>query len=327
MPCYLGLDLGGTGIKTAVVDDQGRVLSKSSAPTPGDRGPDAVMDQMVKLGAAVVSEAGLAMGQIDAVGIGAPGQIDFEQGVLASAPNLPLLTKVPVRDRIAQATGRPTVLENDANAAAFGEYWAGAGRDPSIRHLVVLTLGTGVGGGVILDGQIVHGGFGNGGEAGHMIMVADGPLCGCGQHGCLEVYASASYVARRAIEAIQAGQRSVLDQIHQADGKSVTAKDVFEAAKAGDALAGRVAGEAATFLGLACVSLCRLLDPQMIVMAGGMIQAGDYLLERVREAFVSHDWKMAERAVEIAPAQLGPDAGVIGSAAVACDAHEKGRLA
>lgn len=325
MPYYVGLDLGGTSIKAGVVDQQGKLMAKSSAATPGDLGADAVIEQMVELASAVVAQAGLEWSGIEAVGIGSPGPIDFAHGRLASAPNLPKLKDVPIRDRIAQATGRPAVLENDANAAAFAEYWIGAGREPEVRDLVALTLGTGIGSGLVVDGRIVHGGFGSGGEAGHMILVPNGRRCGCGQSGCLEAYTSAMHTARRASEAIEAGEPSSLGELLAAPGGAITAKDVFEAAKAGDPLAGRIVDETATYLGIACVNLCRLLDPQMIVFAGGMVQAGPYLLDRVNEAFAKHDWAMSESRVRIVPAVLGSDAGLIGAAGVAWDAHSAGR--
>jgi len=312
---YIGLDLGGTNIKCGVVDDQGRVLAKQSVPTHADEGPEAVIQQMAESARVVVSEAGLEIIKIKAVGIGSPGPIDFERGLLAAAPNMPLFRGVPIRDRIAQILNLPVALENDANASAIGEYWIGAGRGGLVRHLIVLTLGTGIGGGVIMDGRIVHGAFGNAGEPGHIIVVPGGRPCGCGQSGCLETYSSASRTGQRATEALEAGEASSLREVH-ARGE-VTAKDVFQAAAAGDALANRIVDETALYLGVGCVNLCRLLDPELIVLAGGMVQAGGILLDRVRKAFASHSWKMATDRVRIVPTELGDDAGIIGAAAVA----------
>lgn len=314
MSHYIGLDLGGTNIKCGVVDDQGRVLAKQSVPTHAREGPEAVIQQMADSARAVVSEAGLKIEQIKAVGIGSPGPIDFERGLLAAAPNMPLFRGVPIRDRISEILGLPVSLENDANASAIGEYWIGAGRGGSVRHLIVLTLGTGVGGGVVVDGRIVHGAFGNAGEPGHMIVVPGGRPCGCGQSGCLETYSSASRTGQRAAEAVEAGEPSSLREVH-ARGP-VTARDVFQAAEAGDALANRIVDETALYLGIGCVNLCRLLDPELIVLAGGMVQAGGVLLDRVRAAFASHSWKMAPDRVRIVPTEMGGDAGIIGAAAV-----------
>lgn len=324
MPHYLGLDLGGTNTKSAVVDERGSILTQSSITTPRTQGPEAVIQCMIELAQTVVTQARLTMANVTAVGVGSPGPIDLDQGVVVGAPNFTGFHNVPIRQRIAQALGRPTVMENDANAAAFAEYWVGAGRDPAIRNLVALTLGTGIGGGLVVDGQIVHGGFGQGGEVGHMIVVPDGRLCGCGQHGCLEAYASASSTAKRAQEAIDQGTPTTLSQIRLTPERRVTARDVFEAASSGDALASHIVDETAAYLGIACVNLCRLLDPQMILLAGGMTRSGDFLFDRVRHYFATHNWTISTARVQIAPAQLGSDAGVIGAAAVAWHYHPPG---
>lgn len=326
MPHYIGLDLGGTNIKAGLLDHQKQALAQTSVPTDGEDGPDAVMQRMADAAQAVADEAGVAIEDVAAIGIGAPGPMDIEMGVIKSAPNLPGWENIPVRDRIRQLTGRPTVLENDANAAAFGEFWAGAGRNQAIRHMVMLTLGTGIGFGIISRGKVVHGATGIAGEGGHLILVPNGRQCGCGQRGCLETYASANSTAARAIEAIKAGESSILREKAGDDLNSITSRKVFEAAKAGDGLAERIVNETAEYLGIAAVTICRLLDPQMIVFAGGMILAGDYLFDKVRSAFSAQTWDVAEDHVRLEPALLGNDAGFIGAAAVAWDAHQRGRL-
>lgn len=319
MAHYLGLDLGGTNVKAGVVSDDARVRSRVSVPTEADGGPDRVIVVMIDAARRAASEAGLPLESIAGIGIGAPGPLDFDAGVIKAAPNLPGFRDVPLRDRIASGTGVRTVLENDANAAAFGEYWAGAGRDASIRNLVMLTLGTGIGSGLVVDGRLVHGGFGLGGEGGHIIVQPDGRRCGCGQRGCLEAYASASSTARRAAEALAEGAASRLRSMI-ADGGEPTARQVFEAAAAGDGLAERLVDDTARYLGLAAVTLCRLLDPQMIVFAGGMALAGDQLFGRVRAAFLAESWELTVQQVRIVPAELGNDAGFIGAAAVVREA-------
>jgi glucokinase len=191
----------------------------------------------------------------------------------------------------------------------------------------MLTLGTGIGSGFVIDGRVLHGAHDMAGEAGHMIVAPGGRLCGCGQRGCLEAYASAPATVKRAVEALAAGEHTSLAQIWQGGTGTITAKDVFDAARDGDRLASRIAEETATFLGLACVSLCRVLDPQMIVFAGGMILAGESLFERVRKAFREQSWNILEDQVQIVPATLGNDAGFIGAAAVAWDAARSGKPA
>ena len=324
MQYYLGLDLGGTFVKVGLVDSNRKVVANVQVPTQAEGGPDKVVQVMGDTARQVVNQSGLSLDQVAGIGIGSPGPIDFEAGLVKDAPNLPGWKNVPVRDRIAEATGRPTVLENDANAAAFGEYWAGAGRDPSIRHMVMFTLGTGVGSGLIVDGKLIHGALGFGGEGGHMIIQPDGEQCGCGQRGCMEAYASAAHTARRAREAIESGQPSSLKDLLD-HGQPITAKDVFDAARAKrpDALANQIVEQTTKNLAIGCVNICRLLDPQMIVFAGGMILAGDLLFERVRRKFEQLNWKLTSTTVQIVPAQLGNDAGFIGAAAVAWNAVER----
>lgn len=326
MAFYLGLDLGGTNIKAGVVDDTGKLLSRVSVPTQAAGGPDVVIANMVRAGEKAAGEAMLDLKEIDAIGVGTPGPMDPVEGVVFATPNLPGWKHVPLRARISEATGRPSIIENDANAAAFGEFWVGAGRDPAIRHLTMLTLGTGIGTGVIYDGKLIHGAFFVGGEGGHIIVQPGGRLCGCGQHGCLETYASASNTAARARESLEAGAMSSLTDAWRADPRSVTAKSIFEAAQRGDEFAIGIVKDTARYLGIACVNFCRLLDPQMIVFAGGMVLAGDYLIDLVRSSFAEQTWKINKEKVQIAVARLGNDAGIIGAAGVAWDAHRTGKL-
>ena len=321
MSYYIGLDLGGTNVKAGLVNDQAEVLGRLQVPSEVEAGSDRIVQVMAGAAGQVCEQAGIAIEQVSRVGIGTPGSIDFERGLVVSAPNLPSFVDFPLRDRIAEKAGVPAELENDANAAAFGEFWAGAGRDKSIRHMIMLTLGTGIGSGVIVDGRLVRGGFGYGGEGGHMIIVADGRLCNCGQRGCLEAYASATNTGKRAGEAVAAGESSALKVVLDRTGQ-VTSKEVFGAAAAGDGLAGRIVQETAGDLGIACVNICRIFDPQMIVFAGGMILAGDALFNAIRTAYREHNWKMVDTPVQIVPAALGNDAGFIGAAAVAWDADQ-----
>ena len=322
MNYYLGLDLGGTSIKSGLVDDHGRLLAKVTAPTQPDRGVPAIIAALVESATAVASRAGVDLANVTGIGIGSPGPVDIKNGIVEAAPNLPQLKGVPLRDRIAQATDRPVTIENDANAAALAEFWFGVASDPSIRYLVMLTLGTGIGSGVIVDGILLHGAHQLGGECGHMIVEPNGRRCSCGQHGCLEAYSSAAHTARRAVEAIESGHRStLLSDILESREEPITSADVFRAATGGDSLCRQIVDETAAYLAIACVSLCRLFDPQMIILGGGMAQAGAYLIDRVQAAFDQHDWRMSKRRVQIVSARFKNDAGVLGAAAVARNAH------
>jgi len=324
MAYYIGIDLGGTNIKAGVADENGRALAKVSVPTGADSGPDVVINNMADAAKQAVAKAQVSMGHIDYIGVGAPGPVNFDAGVVLAAPNMPGWRNIPLRDRIAEKLGRPAVLENDGNAAAFAELWAGAGRDPSIRHLLMLTLGTGIGGGFIANGKLIRGAHGYGSEPGHIIVNPAGARHTSGSPGCLEQYASASACGRRAAQLIEAGETTTLKAVYDANSKHVSAKDVFAHAKAGDALAEQIVSEVTQYLGIACVNLCRIFDPQMIVFAGGMILAGDDLFDRVRKVFEDFTWSIGSPIPELVPSQLGNDAGFIGAAAVARDKHTGG---
>mgnify|MGYP000231293004 CR=1 FL=1 len=321
--CFVGIDLGGTNIKGGVVDEDRKVLSRVSIPTEASKGPDHVIKLMADLVGRAIKEAGLSPKGIDAVGIGSPGSMSHTQGIIIKPPNLPGWKNVPLRDRIKELTGLPTTLENDANAAAWGEYWAGAGR--GTRHMVMFTLGTGVGGGIITDGRLLRGHFDNGAELGHMIVQPGGRLCGCGQKGCLEAYASASYTGRRAQEAVEAGEPSVLRETFERTGQ-ITSEDVVKAANNGDTLAGRVWDETCFYLAVACVNMQHATNPERILLAGGMTGACNALLDPIRRHAAEMTWKAADDLPEIIFATLGNDAGFIGAAGAAWLARQEGEI-
>ena len=199
---YLGIDLGGTNIKSGVVDDDGRVLSNVSVPTQAELGAEAGLDHLVEAGRHAVEASGIPWDLIAGVGLGSPGTMDIPAGMLLEPPNLPGWENLPIRDLLAQRLGKPTVFQNDANAAAFGESWTGAGK--GAHSLVMFTLGTGIGGGIVLDGMIHEGRHSHGAECGHIIIEMDGGrVCSCGQVGHLEAYASATALVKRAHEALQ----------------------------------------------------------------------------------------------------------------------------
>ncbi len=310
----VGVDLGGTNIKVGVVKATGEVVSSLSVPTEGQGGPDHVVGRMVAAALEVIKVAGLSKDRIVAVGIGAPGSMSHKKGMILTPPNLPGWKDVPVRDMVARGTGLPANLENDANSAAYGEFWAGGGR--GTNDMVFFTLGTGIGGGVIIDGHLVRGFFDNGAELGHMIVQPGGRLCGCGQRGCVEAYASAHYTAVRAIEAIRNGEKSSL-KARLDQGQPVETPHVVQAAAAGDPLASRIWNETCRLLAVACVNMQHFSNPQKILLGGGMIGAGKYLLEPVRKYFLEFTWKAAQDYPDIDFATLGNDAGFIGAAGLA----------
>ena len=325
MALFIGLDLGGTNIKYGLVDTDGNVLSKGSIETRDDEGPKVVLDDLANAAAESARLAGFKLPEVAAIGVGAPGMIDFATGTVLLATNMKGWSNIPLVDEIKRRTNRPVVIENDANAAGFGEYWNGAAKGTAVRDMIMLTLGTGVGSGVVVDGKVIHGGGGLAGEAGHMIVVPGGRQCPCGQRGCLEQYASASSVGRRAIEALEAsGPDAVSSSLRLTlaqDRTKITSKLVYDAANAGDALAKKITDETSYYLGIACVTLCRILDPQMIVFAGGLSLAGEPFFAAVRKVVAENSWKLPVKPAEIVPAKLGNDAGFIGAAAVAWAKH------
>ncbi|MCG3127718.1 MAG: Glucokinase [Phycisphaerae bacterium] len=307
----IGIDLGGTFIKGGLIDADGAVLQRDSVETQANRGAEHVIARIADL---VRRLAGEHRGHLAAVGVGAPGPMSHTAGVIYAAPNLPGWKNVPLRDLLSRATGVPCEIENDANAAAYGEYRAGAGRQ--VRDLVFLTLGTGIGGGVVIGGQLVRGKFDNAGEVGHMIVEPDGRPCPCGQAGCLERYASARAIGVRVTEAIRAGAKSAL-QARVVAGEEPDAADVQRAADAGDPVCRRIWDDACRYLALACCNLRHLLNPELIVLGGGLINAGAALLSCVQTHFDRVCWKIAPDAPQIVLATLGTDAGIIGAAALA----------
>lgn len=309
----MGIDLGGTFIKFGLLDSQMKPSGLFQLPTPTE-GSDAVVRQMVAGGLKLMQDHQLTAQDIAAVGIGSPGPINITKGVVISLPNIPGMNNVPLRDMVAAGLKLRAVLENDANAAGLGEYICGAGKGGG--DMVLLTLGTGVGGGIIVDGKVLHGLHEMGAELGHMIVQPDGEPCNCGQKGCLERYSSATFLAQYATRLIKEGRPSLLQKPLAAKGE-IDARDIVQASKAGDSLATEVWDRATFYLALGCVNICRIFDPGRIVLAGGMTKAGDDLLTPVQRHFERLHWSLHKPVTEITLSTLGNDAGVFGAAGVA----------
>ncbi len=310
----VGIDIGGTEIKAGLVAIGGDVVERRTISTEAVRGPAHVIGLTIELirgFQTTVQRGGL---DLLGVGIGAPGSIDVRRGAVVAPPNLPGWTDVVMIDPVEQAVGLPATLENDANAAVYGEHCCGAGR--GTRDMAMLTLGTGIGGGLILNGSVWHGRFGNAGELGHTIVVPDGRVCKCGQRGCLETYASAANTAARARERLEAGESSVLREVLARAG-SLSAVDVVEAARRGDKLASSIWDETCKLLAIGCVNLQHTLNFERIILAGGMSAAGNALLAPVQAHFAKQMWHDIGDRPEIVLAQLGNDAGFIGNAHLA----------
>jgi glucokinase len=316
---FVGLDVGGTTMKAAVVDDAGKPLSAPAVmDTKPELGQDAGLGTMCETIRRAVGAAKLTLADVTAIGVATPGLMDIKAGLILDPPNLKPWKNVPVRDHIKKAFGKPTAFQNDANAAAYGEFWVGVGRDA--KSLVLFTLGTGVGGGVILHDVIVEGEHSHGGELGHLrIDTPDrGRLCGCGHRGCLEAYASATNVVRRAREDMAAWREPTrLRDYFTANDDELTAKVVFDLAAVGDALAMKVVDDTAYYLALGACAAVAAVDPEMVVFGGGMAEAGEELRAKIDGYVRKFALPYPAKSVKIALAALGADAGFIGAAGCA----------
>jgi glucokinase len=312
---YVGIDLGGTNLKLGLVSPDGQLLHSHATPTEAQHGPQHVLGRMAAGVRELCQRAGVRVADVAAVGVGVPGPLDTRQGMVVFTPNMPGWRNVRVRDTLQAALGRTVVMENDANVAGYGEFRCGAARN--VRDMFLLTLGTGIGGGIILDGRMLRGHTDTGAELGHIIICYGGRRCGCGARGCLEAYASATAVVARAEEQLAAGAASAL-----AGRKGVTCKDVFDAAAAGDAFAARIVEETADYLATGIASLLHVLNPQMVVLTGGMMGAGEAFIDRVRKTVRETAIERASSACEIRWSSLGGNAGILG-AALAAEAFDR----
>ncbi len=317
-PFFVGLDVGGSSMKGGVVDDTGRPLGSVSLDTEAHRGQEFGLERMGETIRQAVAAAGLRMEQIAAIGVATPGTMDIPAGVILDPPNLKPWQNVPVRDHVQKTFGLPTAFQNDANAAAYGEFWAGAGKEA--HSMVLFTLGTGVGCGIVIGDLVIEGEHSHGAEVGHMKIEMTNPRqCGCGRWGCLEAYASATSVVKRAVEALAGYSgasrlRGLLEQRRKGN-EELTSRDVFDAAAAGDALAERIVEETAFYLAVGATNMMHTIDPDMVVFAGGMIAAGEPFLERIRWHVRRLAFPVPAARTQIRYAQLGTDAGFIGAAA------------
>jgi len=319
-PFYLGVDVGGTGIKLGLVDDIGQTLAFETLPTLEPQGPAAAMQRVAAVLRQMVSTLGIQLSEIAGIGLGAPGPMDLAAGLLVQPPQLPAWWNFNLRDALAVLTERPVALNNDANAAAYGEYWLGCGK--SAKSMVLVTLGTGVGGGIISEGQLINGANSFGGEFGH-IVVDPSPharLCGWGGgRGQLEAYASASAVAIYTRDRLNSGISSCLATIPG----EVTPLDVYHAATQNDPLAIEIIDDAAHWLGVGITTIVHVLDPGVVAIGGAMTFGGDQspigrrFMTAVIEEFRQRTFENVFNGTSIRFAELGADAGYLGAAGYA----------
>lgn len=318
MQLVLGIDIGGTSFTVgAITADGTRVGALVEEPTnPGD-GADGVLARIADAAHRVMSAVRATHDEAEFIGIGAgaPGPLDADAGVVLLTPNLGWVN-YPLRDRLAAALELPAVIDNDANCAVLGEWWKGAAQ--GTRHAIGFTIGTGIGGGIIVDGALYHGASGCAGEIGHTTIEANGRHCACGNYGCLEAYASGLAIARRAVEAIESGEASVLVERAGGDASRITARTVYDAAHEGDELARELVHQTAQFLGAGVANLVNVFNPEVVVVCGGVTRAGDLLFVPLRREVARRAFKPAVQAVRIVAQQLEAP-GVFGAARVFLD--------
>ncbi len=312
----IGIDLGGTNLKTIAVDRERRILAKRSVPTRALLGPERVIEDILEEANNVLHAAHGKWSDVLTIGVGAPGLLDWKTGFVHTLTNLPGWDNVPLGEMLCEGfNGVPSFIENDANAACFGEYWMGAGQ--GTKDMVLLTLGTGVGGGIVLGGQLLRGKDGTAGELGHVIVQRDGRMCYCGARGCLEPFGSVLGMIRTAVDWMGEVRETSLIDACRAEISNITGQMISECADQGDAFCDEVIRETGYWIGTGIVGIINTLNPEKVVLTGGMIAAGDRLLNAVRETALSQAFDVPAEGTEILYGTLGSDAGAIGAAALA----------
>jgi glucokinase len=293
---YLGMDVGGTTFKALAVSQDGAILGRIQGNTGAERAPEAVVHSMLAALQQLRQEVTSPSRHLAAIGFGIPGIVDLPAGIVRRSPNLPGWQHFDLRQVLQQALDVPFTIENDANAAALGEAWLGAGR--GVQHFLMLTLGTGVGGGVIIAGTILHGAHGYAGEIGHTVVDPHGPLCGCGSHGCLEQFASGTAIARMA----------------ESYYGNTTARAVALAARRGERQALEIYRQVGQYLGIACASFANLFNPQAVAIGGAVANAFDLFIETLHTTMRQRTFLEVYNSLRIVPAECGNDAGGLGAA-------------
>jgi glucokinase len=310
----LAVDIGGTKILTALFSPAGKMLASVVHPTLVDEGVSAVINRLCRIMDKFLEENSVAPSQLAGIGIACAGGIDTARGVVVTpSPNMPDWSDVPLADIVYKRFGVSTYLVNDASAAALGEHRYGVGR--GVKNLVLFTLGTGIGGGIIVDGELYLGAVGGAGELGHMTIAADGPKCGCGNTGCLEMLASGRAIERDAISRLRQGAKSCLSEMVSGEIEKITAEQVGAAARNSDPLALDVLSRASYYLGIGLVNAVNIFNPEMVVIGGGMAELGDMIIAPGRRMVAERAFSVSSGAVRIVTAQLGNEAGVYGAAA------------
>ena len=308
-----GIDIGGTKINTGLIDSDGRIIKNVKVPTIASEGPDAVISRIIKSVEDVLKLSNIDIKSVSGIGIGSPGPLDTEKGIIMNPSNLPGWDNIHITDIIENEFKIKTTLDNDANAAALGEYLYGAGKGS--KAFVYVTVSTGVGGGIVTDGKVYHGINSNAAEIGHSIINFNGPKCNCGNYGCLEAYASGTALARFAQEAVDKGYDTIIKSIAGPD--PISAQHVFEAAKKKDKLAEELVENEAYYLGIGLTNILAFCNPEIIAIGGGVANAWDMFADKMIDTAKKRSLKPIYNACRIVKAELGSNVGLIGAAALA----------
>jgi len=305
----IGVDVGGTNIKIALVDRQGEISYSNSIPTRAEMGYEYTISAMKQAITDLMKATNTNKDSIEGIGFGFPGQIDYKNGIVKNAPNIPGWVEVPIAETMQKEFGIPTKVDNDVRCATLGELNFGAGK--GCENLICITVGTGIGSGLVINGKLVRGASNAAGELGHIkLNMAGGPLCGCGDFGCLEAYASGPSIVSMAEEYIKGGKSTKFREL--ADGE-ITPYIVSQAAALGDGVAKRIFTIMGEHIGIGLASVVNLLNPEKIIIGGGVADAGDIIFNPIRETIAKRAMPISASAVEILPAALGNLAGVIGA--------------
>lgn len=308
----VGVDLGGTRFRVCLARPDGTVLERRSWPTEAEAGPESVINRLAEAILSFTEPEGKE--RVIGVGLGAPGPLNPWEGVIIRPPNLPGWDRVPLRDLMVARLNLPVYLGNDANLAALGEFHFGAGR--GVRHVVYMTVSTGIGGGVIVDGRLLLGSTGLAGEIGHMTIDPSGPRCNCGNFGCLEALASGTAIAREARARLREGAPTLLAQLAHGDPDNVDAAMVENAARQGDVFAATLMHQVAEYIGIGVVNVLHLFDPEMVIIGGGVSRAGTLIFDPIEDTIQRRAMVGYRNRARVVPAELGDDAGLMGAVAL-----------
>jgi len=317
----LAVDLGGTNVRVAAVNPQGRILHKFTFPTEASRGREKVVENIISKIQEFLVRFPDEEFEVLGGGFGIPGAIVLDRGIVSQSPNLPGWEDFDIRSQLSEGLRMPIFIENDANSFSLGEGWLGAARD--VKDFCCLTLGTGVGGGIVLNGDIWHGAEGMAGEIGHMVIDVNGPLCQCGSRGCLEVFASGSAVRRMAIEAVRRNEKT--DLVERCGGafEAITSKTVYESALDGDPLSREIFQRMGMYLGVGLANLVNLLNVKLMVIGGRVSEAWDFFIDHARGEIEKRALGSMGKGVRIERAKCGDDAGILGAAYLVKSEREK----